>query len=294
MGLLFGGRLAMAGNRVILVADNQTVIDAIRENGVLLKDDLGEHSIQAEIAKAEEIKERIDMAILFTKTLSTKKAMKSAMAFISEDTHVLTLQNGIGNLELLEEFLPRKQIMIGVTNFPSDLKGPGRVCSHGKGYTRFMTADGSRPSILYVFCEELIKAGLNGFIREDIRKDIWEKAAFNAALNSITAICRVPCGVLGNVKQGKQLVENIVKETAEVAKAEGVGFSAEEVMNQVRDSYIRHAEHHSSMLQDILKKKKTEADYINGAICERAKKNGLSSPYNETVYAIIKVIESEF
>lgn len=141
MGSLFGGRLAMAGYDVTMVAVSSVTINTINQNGIILDDESGRHVIPVAAKRAEEIQEEADFIILFTKTLSSRSALKSAEHFIGEKTHILTLQNGLGNIELISEFVNTDRIIAGVTNYASDAKGPGEISSSGSGFVKIMSAD---------------------------------------------------------------------------------------------------------------------------------------------------------
>ena len=137
-------------------------------------------------------------------------------------------------------------------------------------------------------------AGFHVTVTEDIFAAIWEKAGFNAAINATTAVCRVPCGGVGNVAQGRYLAAKIAEETAMVENAYGVKASAESIIKDLENTYTAHKGHFTSMPQDVQKKRKTEVDFINGGIVKKAKEKGLKVPYTEAVYDLLKVIENTY
>ncbi len=294
MGTLFGGRLAQAGNDVTMVDVNPSVIDAISSRGIILEDEEGEHHIPAASCRGEELNEPQDLAILFTKTMYSRSALKSAKGFIGSSTTVLTLQNGLGNIELVEEFVEPSQILAGVTNYASDVTGPGAIRTQGAGFVRLYSADGTmRPSVTAVH-QALKDAGFAAEIYPDVLVAIWEKAAFNAAINSTCALAHVPCGGIGKVAEGRELAFQIARETAAVAQASGVDASAERVIESLKFSFVHHKDHYPSMAQDVMKKRRTEIDSINGEIVRRGEAKGISVPYTKAVYALMKVVEASF
>jgi 2-dehydropantoate 2-reductase len=120
------------------------------------------------------------------------------------------------------------------------------------------------------------------------------KAFYNIALNPLSAILRVPYGFLGQHEETRALMKHMLKEAFRVAGAEGVE------LNSTSEEYFQHllekqlpptAEHRSSMLQDIEKGKKTEIDYLNGAVTKLGRKHGIPTPYNDAMAAIIKSLE---
>ena len=102
MGSLFGGKLAMAGYDVTMVAVSSATIDTINRDGIILDDEAGRHVIPVRAKRAEEIQQEADLIILFTKTLSSRTALESAQYFIGKNTYILTLQNGLGNMQAMQ------------------------------------------------------------------------------------------------------------------------------------------------------------------------------------------------
>lgn len=181
-----------------------------------------------------------------------------------------------------------------MTNYASDAKGPGKISSSGSGFVKIMSADLKPTPFLDKVSRMLSAAGFHVTVTEDIFAAIWEKAGFNAAINATTAVCRVPCGGVGNVAQGRYLAAKIAEETAMVANAYGVKASAESIIKDLENTYTAHKGHFTSMAQDVQKKRKTEVDFINGGIVKKAKEKGLKVPYTEAVYDLLKVIENTY
>lgn len=295
MGTLFGGKLAMAGNDVTMVDVVPVVLETINKDGIELEDEAGMHRIPVAAKKAEEMTEEVDLAILFTKTLYSRSALESAAkTFVGKNTYILTLQNGLGNIELINEFVDMDKILVGVTNYASDVKGPGKISSKGAGYVRIYTANLEDTKVVHEVYEALVQAGFRAEITKDVYVAIWEKAGFNAAINSTTAICHVPCGGVGAVEEGRLLAARIATETAKVANAHGVKVTAESIIKSLENTYVAHKEHFTSMAQDVLKKRKTEVSFINGGIVKKAKEKGIEVPYTEAVYDLLRIIEDTY
>ena len=295
MGTLFGGRLAMAGNDVTMVDVVPAVLEAMNKDGIELEDETGVHKIPVAAKRAEEMTEEVDLAILFTKTLYSRSALESAAkTFIGKNTYVLTLQNGLGNIELIHEFVDMDKILVGVTNYASDVKGPGKISSKGAGYVRIYTADLEDTEAVHEVHEALMQAGFHAEITRDVYVAIWEKVGFNAAINATTAIVHAPCGAIGAVEEGRFLAAKIAEETAAVGQAHGVDVKAEDIIRSLENTYVAHKDHYTSMAQDLKNKRKTEARFINGGIVARAKEKGIEVPYTEAVYCLLRTIEDTF
>lgn len=297
MGTLFGGKLAMTGNEVTMVDVVPVVLDTINKDGIELEDESGMHKIPVRAIKSEDAKEAVDLAILFTKTLYSRSALENAVkTLIGKDTYVLTLQNGLGNIELINEFVDLEQILVGVTNYASDVKGPGKISTGGGqgSYVKIYTASLKESAMLQKTHEALVEAGFHASITKDVYVAIWEKVGFNAAINATTAIVHAPCGAIGAVEEGRFLAAKIAEETAMVGQAHGVNVKAEDIIHSLENTYEVHKDHYTSMAQDLKNKRKTEARFINGGIVAKAKEKGLQVPYTEAVYCLLRTIEETY
>ncbi len=294
MGMLYGAKLKQSGNDVIMVDVVPAIIDKLNKDGIYLESENGKELIPIKARFAEDVTEDVDLAIMFTKCIYTEAAMRSAMGYLGKDTHVLTLQNGIGNVEIIKEFVPYENISAGVTMFTSDVIGTGHIRSYGGGNTKIMAVDGIESDALRNINKVLCNAGLESEIVPDVFVAIWEKVAFNAAVNATAAICGVTDGGLAATEEGKQLVFNVAKETVAVANSHEIAASEEKVINTIKKSFVIHKDHFPSMAQDVFNKRPTEAAFINGGIAKKAKEVNMPAPYNETLFALIRTIESGY
>lgn len=295
MGLLFGAKLAQAGNDVTMVDVVPAVIDRLNQEGIHLEFGGEDAYVPVKARYAQEMEEPADLAILFTKTLYSKAALDACGSYVSPETWMLTMQNGLGNIELMERYVSRERIIAGVTTFGADLKEPGHTISSGRGYLKIMSANGQVSPGLERIDRVLKAAGLGSQIVDDVMAAIWEKVAFNAGINAVSAVCRVPCGGMGKVPEGAELCYKIAEETCRIANAHGVPAQAEEVKETLRKTIFElHKNHLTSMTQDVLNKRKTEAAFISGGVLQKARELGLEAPYNETLFCLLHTIESTY
>jgi 2-dehydropantoate 2-reductase len=294
MGSLFGGLLAEAGHSVSLIDINDAHLAAIRDKGLRLQDESGDRRIRSlAVFRPEQLTELPELLIVFTKTLHTATALRSIRHLITSRTHVLSLQNGLGNLETLQQFFQLPQILIGVTTWPADMIEPGHVHCHGKGVIRLMTADGSTPPALTQCVAALNTAGLCCEADPAIWTSIWEKVAFNAALNSICAVTRCTVDQIDLVPGGPALALRVVAEAIAVAHASGVAADFEKTSATVVNAITHHRGHMASMLQDILAGRATEVGAINGAIVAAGTRLGIATPATDTLLTLVRLIEAK-
>jgi 2-dehydropantoate 2-reductase len=293
MGSFFGGLLAEAGHAVTLFDVDDAHLAAIRQDGLRISTDVGERVIRNLIAlRPEAAAQAADLLIVFTKTLQTTAALEAARAALGPHTAVLSLQNGLGNAERLAQFAAPERVMTGVTTWPADKSRPGHVSSHGSGMIRLMSADGSSPPALAQTVDALNAAGLACTADPDVWAAIWEKVAFNAALNSLCAVTQCTVGELTNTTDGETLALKIVSEVMAVARALGIATDESHVVVNVRHALAHHRAHRPSMLQDVLAGRRTEIEAINGAVVEAARTAGVAVPYTESLLHLVRLVDA--
>lgn len=293
MGSLFGGLLAERGHSVTLIDVNVAHLEAIRANGLRLHTDDGDRHIHAlQACQPSHAEGSPDLMLVFTKTLHTASALAGVAHLIGADTHVLSLQNGLGNVEVIQRHVAPSRILIGVTTWPADLVGPGHVHSHGQGVVRLMSADGSEHPMLAKVAGALADAGLACTADPAVWTAIWEKVAFNAALNSICAVSHCTVDQLGVIDDGQDLAYSVVEEVLAVAQAQGIAVDQDACAARVADAISRHVGHKPSMLQDVLAGRKTEVEAINGAVVAAADRSGIPVPCTRTLLRLVRLVEA--
>lgn len=293
MGSLFGGLLAEADKHVTLLDINDAHLHAIAAHGLRLETDRGDRHVRnLQALRPGDATEVPDLLIVFTKAMHTRAALASVRHLIGASTHVLTLQNGLGNVEALASIVPQERIFVGVTTWPADLAGPGHVRSHGAGVIRLMTADGTPRPMLARVVDTLSAAGLNCQSDANVWGAVWEKVAFNAALNPLCTVLNQPVDALGAVEDGPMLALTIVDEVLAVARASGITVDAAKVNDNVRHAIVAHRGHKPSMLQDVLAGRQTEIESINGAVVATARRHGVPVPHTETLMQLVRLVQA--
>jgi 2-dehydropantoate 2-reductase len=240
--------------------------------------------------RAADLSDPVDLVIVFTKGMHTPAAAESVRHIVAGQTWFLTLQNGIGNPEQIAALFPNNPIAMGVTDVPADLIGPAHVRSHGAGSVRLWSMDGSQSDMLERVRSLLEATGIPSYLEPQIRGAVWEKASFNAALNGLSALCRVPVGGLDNA-DGRALITAIVDEAVAVATATGIGVDRARILSKIDDALVHHASHEPSMLQDIRAGRQTEIETINGAILRTGEAHGVPTPVNGAVTRLVRLAQ---
>jgi len=293
MGSLFGGLLAEAGHAIELIDVDPAQIAAVRARGLLIRTDAGERRVAVPILRPQEATTQPEWLIVFTKALHTQAALAMARHLIGPDTRLLSLQNGLGNAEKLAAFAKAKRIAIGMTTAPADLIAPGEVHSHGQSRTRMIMLDGHKDARLNELAAALDAAGLPCAVDPEAIVAIWEKVAFNVALNSLCAVTQRTVGGLGAAPDGRRLAHAVADEVLALARAEGCAIPPERTHATIDHALDEHGAHKPSMLQDLLAQRPTEIETLNGAVVRAAAKHGFAVPRTEALYVLVKMREAD-
>jgi len=295
MGCRFGLALKESGAQVVLCDVWQEHVDALNLNGLKVVRQGYEEFVK--LPAVTDIKSigSVDAVMIFTKAMHTEEAMKQAMEVMGPDTPAATLQNGLGSLNVIERYAGIERTIAGITNYQSDLLGPGAIAigeDNPMFYVRLKALNEKSEAVSKELCALMKAAGMNCEISDDIMKQIWEKLAFNNAMNMITALVRQRDGYVCRSEFGFELSADIAREVCDVALAEGVNADYASVIGTFEK--VKSSMHMPSMLQDALLLRQTEVDAICGAVIEKAAAHGIGTPILKTMYRLIKVLEENY
>lgn len=293
MGCLFAARLAEAGAQVTLVDVDRERLAAIASGGINLTDDNGERTVPVGAAMAADVTGPVDLVLLFTKGMHSRAAAASVAHIAGPDTIALTLQNGIGNADVLAEVFGADRVLMGTAHIPADFTGKAGVVTHGFGHLDFGGFTPATQEHAVPVAAWLERAGFKVKIAQDANHAVWEKVAFNAALNATAMICATPNAGMNN-EPGLRIAADVVTETIAVASAKGIHLDHDQIMATIGNALQEHAHHKASMLQDREHGRMTEIDTINGAIAREGSALGVPTPVCETLTNLVKVIERAY
>jgi len=290
MGCLFAARLAEAGVAVTLVDVDTARLDTIAGAGIVIDDDAGERIVPVRATTADRITDAPDLVLLFTKGVHSAAAARSVAHLAAPGTWAMTLQNGLGNAEVLAEHFAADRVLMGITAWPSNLDGPNRISSHGSGHIRLgpltpVGMAGAEAAAALLDCGRF-----DARVDAVVERAMWEKVAFNAALNPLGAITGLTNGEVDHA-EGRRIALAVVRETVAVAHARGIAVDGDDIAAQVEHALAHHRDHRASMLQDRLAGRRSEIDSINGAILRAAEAAGVAAPVTATLADLMRLID---
>jgi 2-dehydropantoate 2-reductase len=283
LGSLVGAVLAREHDVTLVGREPQ--VEAVRSRGLSLGGEL--HARVAPRATTDADGLAGDLAIVAVKSFDTA-AVAESLATGSFDA-VLSVQNGMGNEETLAGRV-EASVLAGTATYGAILREPGVVECTGLGEVVLGDRNGGQSRLADRLGEAFASAGLDAVVDEAMPRRLWEKLAVNAGINAITALTRTMNGAVLE-SPTDDLARRAVRETARVARAEGVDLSAADAVDALERVADRTAANESSMYQDLQAGRRTEIDAINGYVVDRAAEHGIQAPTNHTLAALVRTWE---
>jgi len=295
LGCLVAGLLKhRTKEEIFLIDKNSDRAKRVKEDGIKIEGISGPFSVKLDATCDPKEIGPCDLVIICVKSYSTEEACKEIKDIVADKTHVLTLQNGIGNVQILNDHFGPDRVIAGVTNHGSTLLGTGHVRHAGRGDTIIGRSDGKVLGMIRDAANILIKAGFETKISKDIDSVIWSKLVINAGINALTAITRLNNGRLVEHDGTREILRGAVQESVKVVKRKRIKLSYDDPIQKVESVAKATGANVSSMLQDVLAKKRTEIEFINGAIARQGKSLGIPTPVNDVLTNLVKTIESSY
>ncbi len=290
IGSLFGAHLARVKGVEVFAFDVwQEHVDAINKSGLKIS---GAADFTARITASTNAADipRCDFGIVATKGLFTKPAMEQAAKIFDENSAVCSMQNGVGNEEIVADHV--KYVIRGTTFPAGHVAEPGHVGFDIAGDTWIGPFEPTNTPMEKVreLAEAITQGGMNTIAMEDARGAQWTKLIFNAATNPVGALTLLHHGAATFLPPTGDIFNDLIAEGEAVAQALGIELDGDP-RELVQKGANAPGKHNASMLQDVLAKRQTEVDFMNGAIVKGGEKTGVPTPLNKTMWALIKGLE---
>ena len=262
---------------------------AIKKEGLRYISSEGkEKRIPIRVSELQEFPHYFDLVLVLVKSFQTRQAAEEAVFILDqagENSRVLSLQNGLGNAEILEALLGKACVLSGSTNQAAQVPEPGLVENTGEGLT--LLPEQTPQAILDLFRQ----AGIPLSIEKDMSRILWSKLAINAAINPLTALLRVNNGELNSSPLTQSLMKRLAQEVKAVAAALKIPLIYKDPGEEAIYVAEKTARNRSSMLRDIELGRQTEIAAICGSVIETGEKLGIKTPLNRSIYRMVKAAE---
>jgi 2-dehydropantoate 2-reductase len=292
LGCLMAALFWEAGAQVSLADYRPERVARLRQRGIQVHTlEGGSRVVRVPIGLAAEVGP-CDLTIMAVKAYQTEAAARALPALMSQGGMALTLQNGLGNLEVMARIAGPRRLLAGVGLLGVTRQDEGRIIYAGRGAIYIGVPAGSQVTGAEVatVVDLFRQAGLECQAREDIEAVLWEKLVINVGINPLTALLRVPNGALLELAPAWEVAVAAAGEAQAVARAAGFPLSGDPAA-RLAQVCTATAANHSSMLQDILAGKQTEIEALNAQVSARGRALGVPTPVNDLLTRLLRAAE---
>jgi 2-dehydropantoate 2-reductase len=295
VGCIVAAFLAKGGYEVTLCDVVPDLLKPALDPGIIIE---GTEDVQQKITKTcttiDELAEHDPDVIFITVKAHALPLIASAIeGFYHEGMYIVSWQNGIDTELELAKILGKPPVMRAVVNYGCGLLGPAHVrmpFHHPPHYIQELDPASQHEAI--VVAETLKNCGLATDHTRQIVSMVWRKTVMNASMNPVCAVTGLTMSRVMNDPIVYQIVDALVKECLTVSRANEISLGWEYYPHAM--DYMRNAgDHKPSMLMDIEAGRRTEIDFMNGKFVEYGQQAGIETPYNRTMWALVKGLESK-
>jgi 2-dehydropantoate 2-reductase len=288
VGGYFGGRLALAGADVHLIARGSH-LQALQVRGLEVISTRGD--FHADLLASDDPSDvgPCDYVLFTVKSFDTEAAAARLRPLIGERTAIISFQNGIDNEERIAAAIGPEHVMGGAAYIFSRIAEPG-IVAHTGGPARivFGELDGTTSERAQRFLDACLGAGIAAELSTDIRRVLWDKFAFICAQAGMTAAVRLPIGAVRTVEESWDAFKRVVEEVSAVAAAEGIELPADTTQRHARFAQSLEPTGYSSLYDDLSSGRRMELEALHGTVVSRARRHDISVPVSEAIYAFLK------
>jgi 2-dehydropantoate 2-reductase len=285
LGTLFGYRLAR-DNDVTLLEVRGDLVAAIRQTGL----GLGDGGPRRPVAITSAARDLFGSQVLFVfvRATDTMRALRPFVNELAPACVIVSLQNGISNEDAVKASLGGNvALVVGATTESARTTGPGTAEPLGAG-TTILGPGGASPDVCARIARMLTDAGIAASVAYDIRPHLWGKLIANAAINPVAALLDRPNGVILSDANAGEVARSLAQEAAAVASAMRISLPFNDPWSYVRSIVEQTRDLRNSMLADLTEGAPTENDHINGAVVAAGRRAAMPTPYNETMFRLIR------
>ena len=298
VGSFYGAMLARAGHRVTLIG-RAAHVQAIERNGLRL-DMAGRIEVIRVGASVDIAAVRgADLVLFCVKSTDTETAAREMAGYLDSDAVVLSLQNGVENAPTIAKHV--RQIVVPAAVYVAvAIPEPGTVKHFGRGdlVIGALNAEAARNEAVASTLRDLAAffatAEVSVTVSDDVMVELWSKLVVNCAYNAISGLAQATYGQLVALPEVREVQHAVVREVLALAAAEGVALQLEPSLKAMESIAVAMPGQLSSTAQDMVRRKPSEIDHLNGFVARRGRELGLATPVNHTLHALVKLVEAGY
>lgn len=294
IGLLLYAFLSKSKQEIVLLDKSEERAARLKKNGFRVEGRFCAKYTGVSITTNPMDGSDADLWIICVKAYDTKKVVEAITPHVKMDAMVLSLQNGLGPADLLAEVFGDKRALAGVTQMGAFLKEENIVEFCGEGETIIGRSDGQLSASFREIRELFNKSKVVLRFSKDVTGVIWSKLIINVGINALSAVTRLKNGRLVQLDPARMILSAAVAEAVRVAKRKRVKLIHDDMIAKTESVCEATAQNISSMLADVCHHKKTEIDFLNGAVVRQAQSLGIKTPVNAMLCQLVQTIEGSY
>lgn len=296
LGSGFGAMLYRQGNDVTLIDGWEPQATAVKHEGLHIDINGEDYHLNIPMYQDTEIPSdlQFDIVFLFTKAMQLESMLTHIQPHIHDTTIMVCTMNGLKHEDRIVNYVDKSRIVRGVTTWTAGLESPGHTHLMGSGPVEIGSLVPEGRNNVEVIYNLLEQAKLNPHKSEDLQQSIWKKICVNGTANALCTILECRLSTLNESEYARKLVYDITKEIVEVATVDDVYLNADEVYHYLIDLNDKVGPHFPSMYQDLINNnRRTEIDYINGAVARLGSEHHIDAPINQFVANMVHAKEEQ-
>ncbi|MGX0020326.1 2-dehydropantoate 2-reductase [Staphylococcus hominis] len=296
LGSGFGAMLYRQGNDVTLIDGWEPQATAVKHEGLHIDINGEDYHLNIPMYQDTEIPSdlQFDIVFLFTKAMQLESMLTHIQPHIHDTTIMVCTMNGLKHEDCIVNYVDKSRIVRGVTTWTAGLESPGHTHLMGSGPVEIGSLVPEGQNNVEVIYNLLEQAKLNPHKSEDLQQSIWKKICVNGTANALCTILECRLSTLNESEYARKLVYDITKEIVEVATVDDVHLNADEVYHYLIDLNDKVGPHFPSMYQDLINNnRRTEIDYINGAVARLGSEHHIDAPINQFVANMVHAKEEQ-
>jgi len=296
LGSGFGAMLYRQGNDVTLIDGWEPQATAVKHEGLHIDINGEDCHLNIPMYQDTEIPSdlQFDIVFLFTKAMQLERMLTHIQPHIHDTTIMVCTMNGLKHEDRIVNYVDKSRIVRGVTTWTAGLESPGHTHLMGSGPVEIGSLVPEGQNNVEVIYNLLEQAKLNPHKSEDLQQSIWKKICVNGTANALCTILECRLSTLNESEYARKLVYDITKEIVEVATVDDVHLNADEVYHYLIDLNDKVGPHFPSMYQDLINNnRRTEIDYINGAVARLGSEHHIDAPINQFVANMVHAKEEQ-
>ena len=292
MGSVYAGLLGSAGHEIWAVDPWREHVAAIRERGLRVEGASGDRTVRINATTDAAEPGEAELVVLATKAMDVAAAAEAARPLVGRDTLVLSIQNGVGGPDVAAGVLGGERVAVGVAGgFGASVVAPGHVHHNGFELVRLGERTGPVTPRIEAVAEVWRTAGFTVRTYDDVDRLVWEKLVCNVAFSGTCTVLGRRIGEVIDDEAAWSVASRCAAEAFEVARALGIALEFDDPIAYAREFGLAIPDAKPSMLLDLEAGRRTEVDFINGAVPREGREVGVEAPANETVSALVRALE---